>query len=275
MTRASAGNGNGSSGTAGATSSGGNGSGEVLAVGGEFTFVSQSFFMCWRGLHLGIVTAINDFHHVVRYWGNYLHDVDSGIPPQMSRGNQRLTARWCLTAILVNKPLLQDLVTFCEAASYSLLGALCGYDVVDGTPSSAGAQGHGLDGNSSLDGSWLVASTDCPPSQLALLASLPEHLVEDIVAILLFVAKTEPSVLSHSTTSLRSALSLVLFLLRRPWAVQSPHLRAKLGQLLWKVAHAVITPFYKPSRILLKLPFYIPSHPPTHPSITPGLSAVS
>ena len=29
-------------------------SGDVVALGGEFTFLSQSFFMCWRGLHLGI-----------------------------------------------------------------------------------------------------------------------------------------------------------------------------------------------------------------------------
>ena len=257
MTKVTAGNGNGSSGD--------NSSDEVVAVGGEFTFVSQSFFMCWRGLHLGIVTAINDFHHVVRYWGNYLHDLDSGHPQQISRAQQRLASRWCLTAILVNKPLLQDLVTFCEAAAYSLLGALCGYDVVDGTHAASSSVA-----NNNLEGSWLVASSDCPPSQLALLASLPEHLVEDIVAILLFVAKTEPSILSYSTTSLRSTLSLVLFLLRRPWAVQSPHLRAKLGHLLWKVAYTCLCYFltntlrYASNHFLhTLLHMYTPSNPLT------------
>ena len=275
-------------------------------------------------LPLPIVTAINDFQHVVRYWGNYLHDLEAENPQQAAHSNQKLTSRWCLTAILVNKPLMQDLVTFCEAASYSLLGALCGYDVVDGThalPSSAtatatalssgaGAQGQGL-ASSNLEGSWLVSAADCPPTQLALLTSLPEHLVEDIVAILLFVAKTEPAVLSHSTTSLRSALSLVLFLLRRPWAVQSPHLRAKLGHLLWKVTdsgavlathpstslgHILITyplttpfytHFYMPSQMPLKRIYTLsfplslaPSHPLNHPnhhpppSIMPGLSTV-
>ena len=32
-----------------------------------------------------------------------------------------------------------------------------------------------------------------------------------------------------------AALSLVIFFLRRPWAVQSPHLRAQLGQVLFHV----------------------------------------
>jgi hypothetical protein len=53
--------------------------------------------------------------------------------------------------------------------------------------------------------------------------SLPEHLVDDIVIILIFVSKVHPACLS--TSPLDQVLNLVVFFLRRPWAVQSPHLR--------------------------------------------------
>lgn len=47
---------------------------------------------------------------------------------------------------------------------------------------------------------------------------------------MLLVARTDTSLLS--SVSLTPLLSLILFLLRRPWAVSSPHLRAKCGVLL-------------------------------------------
>jgi ubiquitin conjugation factor E4 B len=66
--------------------------------------------------------------------------------------------------------------------------------------------------------------------QRAILGALPEHLIDDLAEAFLFIAKTEPSYLSGK--ALDSLLSLVLFFLRRPWAVKSPHLRAKFGQLI-------------------------------------------
>ena len=202
LTEASA----GASAVSGSSSGDGSSSDELVATSGDFTFVSQSFFMCWRGLHLGIVTAINELRiHCLRT-GNYMQNLESANPQAVSTGNYGMASRFSLSAILVNKPLLQDLVTFCEAASYSLLGALCGYDALDdathattsgSTFTGQGQQGLGQGSSSSLDGAWLVAPSDCPPSQLALIASLPEHFVDDIMSILLFVSKTDPSVLSH------------------------------------------------------------------------------
>ena len=49
----------------------------------------------------------------------------------------------------------------------------------------------------------------------------------------MFIAKTEPSYLSGKP--LDGLLSLVTYFLRRPWAIKSPHLRAKLGLLLMHV----------------------------------------
>ena len=66
--------------------------------------------------------------------------------------------------------------------------------------------------------------------QRIVLESLPEHFVDDIAETFLFIAKTEPQYLSMKP--LNDLLSLCVFFLRRPWAIKSPHLRAKIGQLL-------------------------------------------
>ena len=49
-----------------------------------------------------------------------------------------------------------------------------------------------------------------------LLLSLPEHLVDDIMTLLLFVARTSSAMLRSAP--LDAALTLILFFLRRPWA---------------------------------------------------------
>ena len=71
------------------------------------------------------------------------------------------------------------------------------------------------------------------PHQRHILVNLPEHVVDDIMESFLFISKTEPSHLCGRP--LDNLLSLVVFFLQRPWAVKSPHLRAKFGQLLYFV----------------------------------------
>lgn len=77
---------------------------------------------------------------------------------------------------------------------------------------------------------WMQTEQALAPQQLAILQALPEHLVDDLADAVLFIAKTEPSFLSAN--SFQGMLSMIVFFLRRPWAIKSPHLRAKLGQVL-------------------------------------------
>ena len=53
----------------------------VAAEGAEFTFISQSFFLCWRALHLGVVAQCNKYIQVwilekgQHFFGIYNHRV--------------------------------------------------------------------------------------------------------------------------------------------------------------------------------------------------------
>jgi hypothetical protein len=81
---------------------------------------------------------------------------------------------------------------------------------------------------------------DSPLSLTALqptnpLFALPEHLVEDILDYTLFVTRYTPQTLTRGAvgSSLEPLMTFVVFLLAHPSLVHSPHLRAKLGDVLF------------------------------------------
>lgn len=80
---------------------------------------------------------------------------------------------------------------------------------------------------------WRISIDSLTSNQLNLLSVIPQHMINDIMSIVLTIARVEPSVLS--TQSLSGLLSLVVYFVRRPWVVSSAHLRAKLGLVLFQV----------------------------------------
>eukprot|EP01039_Chlorochromonas_danica_P011200 gene11200-12488_t len=181
----------------------------------SFTFISQSFFMCWRAVHLGIVPQCTRYKHIVRNLSHHFAGLQSGDQHAIAYFTMKSVA----DSLLLAPGLLSDLLAFTSAGASLLLRAFHVEESYEQHTLSRSV--------------WLLSPTDHSPEQLALLLRLPEHFVDDIMSILLFVAKTAPSVLR--STSLNYVLSLVLFFLRRPWAVKSPHLRAKFGELLFYV----------------------------------------
>jgi ubiquitin conjugation factor E4 B len=177
------------------------------------TFISQSFFMCWRALHLGLVTQANKYISILRGLSHWQDGLQTGEPHAV----HYLVLKLSTDAHLLSPDLLRDVVQFCAAAASSLFDALSKDD-----PSRHRAED-----------SWLVSEDELSPSQKQLLQALPEHMIDDIMSLLLFVAKTTSSILK--TSALDGVLSLIVFLLRRPSAIQSPHLRAKFGQVLFYV----------------------------------------
>jgi len=75
-----------------------------------------------------------------------------------------------------------------------------------------------------------VPESELTRSQRSILAALPEFLVSCIAETFLFIGRTAPNTLNGKP--LDGLLSLIVFFLRRPWACDSPHLRATLAQLL-------------------------------------------
>jgi ubiquitin conjugation factor E4 B len=175
----------------------------------EYNFMTQSFFLCWRAVHLGIVPQFNKYVNTLRALNHYSEGLAEG---------EANAIHFFLTKVvsdvqLLHVELLHQLVLFSACCASKLLSVV---------------------GSASSDSSiWLVSPQDLLEQQKIALTRVPEHFVDDIVSILLFVSKTFPQTLRD--TSLESVLSLVVFFLRRPWSVQSPHLRAKFGQLLYHV----------------------------------------
>jgi Ubiquitin elongating factor core len=67
------------------------------------------------------------------------------------------------------------------------------------------------------------------------LFALPEHLVEDILDYTIFITRYTPQTLTRGAvgSSLEPLMTFVVFLLAHPSLVHSPHLRAKLGDVLF------------------------------------------
>lgn len=187
-----------------------------------FSFISQSFFLCWRALHLGLVTQANKYISILRNLSHYHDGLASGEPHAV----HYLCLKLSTDAHLLSPELLRDVIQFCAAAASSLLDALCEDD-----PSREKQQ-------------WLVNEDELSSKQRFIFVNLPEHILDDIMSLLLFVAKTSSTILRSS--ALDSVLSLIVFLLRRPSAIQSPHLRAKFGQVCTIVVH-----HYKPLYIII------------------------
>ena len=233
----------------------------------SISFITQSFFMCWRALHLGYVQQCDQYYNNLRGLSHF-HE---GLANDEPRSIHYFLRKLCYDVQLFNPLLLMDIVKFCACSSYVLLTALTADSSNTsssssnitttavaasplksvfgfGNPSAAspvagvalGVSEAGVSTpqqQTASNKSWLILPESLSATQRATLLSLPEHLIDDIMTILCTIARTEPSYLSTATVtnSLEPVLGLIIFFLRRPWAVQSPHLRAKFGLILFHV----------------------------------------
>ena len=183
---------------------------EQLEPSGEFNFITQSFFITWRALHLGLVSQYTKYINLLRGLNRHHEDLMNDDPRAIALFAHKLST----DAMLLNPAIVEDTLSFCIAACSSLMEVLNG----------------GLTEASSNVVEWVIPESSLTPHQRAILSVLPEHLIQDIAESFLFIARTVPSALSSRPVD--SLLSLIVFFLRRPWAIKAPHLRASFGQLL-------------------------------------------
>lgn len=183
------------------------------------SFITQSFFMCWRSLHLGYARECSQYYDTLSRLNRFHEGLETGEPRSM----HYLVHKLCVDTQLFNPPVMHEAVKFCCAAAHILLRNLT--DIQANTQTVA-------DSNS-----WLILPQSMALHHRAFLLALTEDLVDDVLTILITIGHTEPSVFNipMATNSLEPVLTLVIFFLRRPWAIQSPHLRAKFGQVLYQV----------------------------------------
>lgn len=182
----------------------------------EPTFVTQSFFLCWRVVHLCLIPFCRKYVQVLRGL-NHFH---SGLAENEPRAVHYFLMKTSFDAQLFDEEFVHMQLVFSGAAVRRLLQAL------------------GFLGNDDVDTSWLVTKERTSITEILVLQRLSEHQLDDILSLVLFVAQTRSSQLSrhsgsHCDKLLQPLLNLLVYFLRRPWAVQSPHVRAKLGQVLY------------------------------------------
>ena len=193
-----------------------------------FNFITQSLFMTWRTLHLGVVSQCNHYVHILRGLSHYHSGLATGDPHAVHYFVLKMTT----DAQLLCPELLVDIVLFCTSACQKLLSSL--QPLSSSISSSPSSESQAAVNYSA----WLCRPEDLSVEQRTILTNLPEHLVDDLMTLLLFIAKTSPITLRSAR--LENTLSLILFFLRRPWSVHKPHLRAKFGLVLFHIFLPVI-----------------------------------
>lgn len=180
----------------------------------EHSFVTQSFFLCWRVVHLCLIPFCRRYVQVLRGLNHY----GGGLADRDPHAVHYFLLKTVLDIQLLSDEFMHMWLAFAGAAIRKLLQVL-GLELA----SFVGDENQ----------SWLVSVDQLSEQQKRVLLQLPEHFLDDVTTLMLFVAQTRAPLLSRFDCG--PLLSLLLFFLRRPWAVQSPHVRAKLGQLLYHV----------------------------------------
>jgi len=170
----------------------------AAAADGDVNFITQCFFLTWRVLHLGLVSQLARHENLLRHINRIHHQsADPANDLQLSRFMQQ---QFGTMVSLYQPALLSGAMAFVGTAARWIMRLL-------GTRAN-------------------------PDSQLP---RMPEHFVEDLVALTMHLAIYEPHALEGASSHLTSLFECVVALLSEPQLVHSPHLRAKFAQLLYHV----------------------------------------
>ncbi|TYZ59954.1 hypothetical protein PybrP1_002431 [[Pythium] brassicae (nom. inval.)] len=188
----------------------------VADVARDFNFVTRCYFLTARAVHLGPVAAMGQYLRLLRQLSYFQSRVNDAADPRLRAHFDSLaTSKMVLDAELLHPDLLHDLLRF-VLLSAEVVVALC-----------SGQRGPTSDTAPALQ----LPLPD--PASNALLAHVPEHLVDDVCTVLIFVARLQPKALQ--ALALDAVLTMVLVVLSSPAYVRSPHLRAKMSEVLFRV----------------------------------------
>lgn len=186
----------------------------VANVSSDFNFITRCYFITARAIHLGPVAAIGQYMRLLRQLQYFQSRMNDNADPRLRAHFDTLaTSKMVLDAELLHPDLLHELMRFVLLSSAVVTSICCGKNA------------------SSSDGQLELPLSD--PVQNALLKHIPEHIVDDICAVLVFVARLQPKVLQ--TFALDELLKMILIILSSPAYVRSPHLRAKMSEVLFRI----------------------------------------
>lgn len=177
-----------------------------------FNFITRCYFLTARAVHIGPVSAMGHYMRILRqlsYFQSRMNDSNAD-PRLRAHFDSLATSKMVLDAELLHPDLLHDVLRF-VLLSASVVTSIC-----RGTAAA---------------GPLTLPLPD--PAGNTLLQHVPEHLVDDICTVLIFVARLQPKAL-HAF-ALDDLLELILLVLSSPAYVRSPHLRAKMSEVLFRI----------------------------------------
>ncbi|RHY34109.1 hypothetical protein DYB32_001130 [Aphanomyces invadans] len=181
----------------------------------SFNFITQCFFLTARAVHLGPVSTIGKYMRLMRqlsYMQNHMNDQSD---PRMRAQFEMLAAsKMIIDAKLLHPELLHELIRF-ALLSANVTCRMC--LASDGKP---------------LATTGFDLPLPTAPDAL-LLPFVPEHIVEDIIGVVLFVARFAPDELK--SFAFDDFLTMTLIFLSSPQLIRSPHLRAKMSECLYEL----------------------------------------
>lgn len=177
----------------------------------KWNFISLCYFMTVRALHQGIAQQCGKYRMLLQQLQRFANEIQTEGP----RGMYFLTLKLVTDSMLMEPQALQLMIQYVLATCKLLLRTFA-------SPAEQSAST-----------TWVVSSEWMTPQQQSLLERMPMYLLEDALEIVLWISRTIPQALN--TVSMEPLLDALVFWLRRPWAITSPHLRAKCGLVLASV----------------------------------------
>eukprot|EP00904_Undaria_pinnatifida_P013657 jgi/Undpi1/9421/HiC_scaffold_27.g11878.m1 len=185
------------------------------------SFTTQAFFACWRGVHLGLLQVMGRHDRLHQHLGQLQRAMGGpgaiNPDPRMEmQFNMLFKRKLAAEAVILEPGVLTDCLLFMVRAGSWL------------TEFISKEAGVAIDSSEHESSAQRLTGV----SKDSLLWRLPEHLVEDIIDLILFLTNHHPATLG--TCQLYPLMTMVVFLLAHPSLVRSPHLRASLGDVLYK-----------------------------------------
>ncbi|CAH0519935.1 unnamed protein product [Peronospora belbahrii] len=183
----------------------------------DFNFITRCYFITARAMHLGPVGMIGQYMRLLRQLSYFQSrmNAQNADPRLRAHFDQMAATKMVMDAELLHPDLLHEMMRF-SMLTCAVMNSVCtGSGVYDESPL--------------LELPLPTPDTDTNVS----LKYMPEHLVDDLCTILKFVARLQPKALNGF--ELKELLKMIIIFLSSPAYVHSPHLRAKMSEVLFQI----------------------------------------
>ncbi|KAL4099290.1 hypothetical protein PRIC1_007130 [Phytophthora ramorum] len=183
----------------------------------DFNFITRCYFITARAMHLGPVGIMGQYMRQLRQLSYFQSRMNApnADPRLRAHFDQMAAAKMIMDAELLHPDFLHETIRFSLLTCAVVNSACTGADVYDE--------------NWSFELPLPAPDTKQP----TVLKFIPEHLVDDLCTTLKFIARLQPKALN--AFELDELLKMIIIFLSSPGYVHSPHLRAKMSEVLFHI----------------------------------------